>query len=118
MEIISLDCETEAETFRNLFSKDHYFLAFEENTLVGAMTLVPKSTEHWYWANSGEQIDFQIKFAAGEPNNFHNREFCLGLRKYLDGEVFFYNDITCSNAYLEFKFLCQKIEPISVKKEK
>ena len=110
MDVLFLETEAEADYFLNQCRLNHFH--FEDCTLIGGMTLVPKAVEHWYWVTNGEQIDYQIKFAVGEPNHYDNKEFCLGLTKYSATQFFLFNDIFCNNYNEIFKFLCYKIAPI------
>ena len=120
MDVLSLDCEAETEHFRNLCKINHKKL--DQFTLLGGMNLVPKSKEHWYWVNSGEQIDHRMKFNAGEPNFKNDNEFCLAIAKYSPAVNYFFDDVpcnsTCDDEYYTSnylcRFLCQKIGLIEI----
>lgn len=57
--------------------------------------------------NSGKKIDYELKFGAGEPNNYDGKEFCLSLVRMNGGEYFHYNDYDCSDT--TGRFVCQKL---------
>ena len=119
MDVLSLDCEAETEHFRNLCKINHKKL--DQFTLLGGMNLVPKSKEHWYWVNSGEQIDHRIKFSIGEPNFNYDDELCLAIVKFSAGLLFLFNDVPCNYKCYDYlstdlcRFLCQKIGLIGIK---
>lgn len=105
MEFLSLETLEEANFF--LILGDKNIAHFDDLTHVGATTTVGRSSDKWYWVNSGKRVDFTLKFAPGEPNFGGNVEFCLSVGKYPGN--FMFHDLNCYGAY-EKKFVCQKID--------
>lgn len=105
MEVLSLESSDEQTLFLNMCDKN--IQLFEDLTHVGAYNVVGKSTDKWYWVNSGKRVDFPLKFTAGQPDFAGNNEYCLAMGKR--PKDFYFNDITCFG-YYELKFICQKID--------
>lgn len=103
MEILSLDTLEEAEFFYDLGSKN--IDNFEQFTHIGGYTSVGKSLNSWRWVNSGQLIDYPMKFDVNEPNFKKNFEFCLDLVRR-DGKLYL-NDAACYEEG-QYKFVCQR----------
>lgn len=103
MESLSLETLDEMNNFFALCDKNVNF--FEDYTHIGGYTNVGRSTDKWYWLNSGKRIDYKMKFTPGQPDFAGNLEFCLGIHKKPNDFAFF--DLYCS-VYHEFKFICQR----------
>lgn len=108
MDVLSLETSTEAEVFLGLCQGSASL--FEKFTHIGGITLAPKHLSTWYWVDSGKRIEYPLKFAANQPDNFNNIEYCLSIQKE-PGDVFAFNDIECNTNY-EVKFICQKVEDV------
>lgn len=76
---------------------------FDKWTHIGGITSHPRSKTEWYWIESGEKLNFGLKWGAGQPDLFIPSELCLSLGKEHDN--FFYNDIACYG--YPAKFICQ-----------
>jgi Lectin C-type domain len=107
MEILSLETAPEFDHFQNLCKRQANL--FDWNIVVGGATLVGRSRHHWYWTNSGNHINYSMRFGPGEPNNVNNSEFCLSILKYSND--FLFNDMNCNDNRL-FQFVCQKIDRV------
>jgi hypothetical protein len=103
MEILSLDTLKEATTFFNTCKLSESL--FETYTHIGGITMTGRTTDLWYWVNSGKRVNYVMPFAPGEPNFAGNVEYCLSIVK--GGGNFYYNDVPCFGGY-ELKFVCQK----------
>ncbi len=71
--------------------KAHYFIS------IGG---TKKDKDYWYWAESGEKIDYEIGWLPGEPNNAHQEDECMNL---------FYKDYSTTGKYLINDDPCSKI---------
>lgn len=105
MEFLSLETLEEATFFLALSDKN--IAHFDDLTHIGATTTVGRNPDKWYWVNSGKRIDFNLKYAPGEPNFAGNVEFCLSVGK--NPGNFMFHDLNCYGAY-EKKFVCQKMD--------
>lgn len=101
MELVSLDSREEANRFLRLARRKASW--FELFTHVGAITLEGGNRYEYFWVNSGNRINYPLRFAPGQPDNFWGNEHCLGLIKY--GDEFFFNDFPCAEK--KAKFICQ-----------
>lgn len=102
MEILTLDTKSEADFFLEVCEKNSAL--FDEFTHVGAMSMVGKTD--WHWVSNGKRIDYQLKWLAGQPDNYYASEFCLGIIKR---GSFSFCDLYCYGGY-ETKFVCQRNE--------
>lgn len=103
MDTLSLETLEEANHFLALCQQNAGF--FDQWTHVGAIALAAKSTNFWYWVNSGKRITYPMKFLPGQPDNAGGRELCLSIGK--DPSGFRFNDLNCYGNH-DFKFVCQK----------
>lgn len=103
MDVLSLETLDEANHFLALCKQNSGY--FDQWTHIGAITLYPKSTNSWYWVNSGKRVTYHLRFGPGQPDNAGGRELCLSIGK--DPQNFFFNDLNCYGSH-EFKFICQK----------
>jgi hypothetical protein len=110
MEFVSLETKQEADNFLSLCNKNMKLL--NGFISVGAVTLQGKSTDQWYWVNSGKRINYPIAFLPGEPNFLNDLEFCLSVVKN-SKDIFMFNDTTCNDP-IERQFICEKIDYHSV----
>lgn len=102
LEFVSLGNAEEAAAFLKYAEENHELL--DHYVLLGGYTAVAKSTEDYYWVNSGKHLNYPIRFPPGEPNFLGEKEFCLSLMKNGTNQ-FNFNDLDCfDNAY---KFICQ-----------
>jgi hypothetical protein len=108
MDVLSLDTQDEAFYFMNLCEKNKNIL--DSQNLIGGVTTQGKSRDKWYWVNSGDRVNYPLKFWSTEPDFANNNEWCLAVStNYKGGWAF--NDISCND--YRHKFFCQKLEDIS-----
>lgn len=72
---------------------------------IGGVTLTPKSSTDWYWVNTNEQINYEMRWNPGNPNDSKGTQYCLSI----DTSNFLFDDIDCYNSYDEVKFICQSV---------
>jgi len=103
MEFVSLDTLAEADNMFNLCQS--VADKFDHQTHVGAITIEPQNVNTWYWVNSGNRVDYDMKFDKlyNNPDNSGGIEYCLSLIKRTD---FSFNDLACYGHH-ETKFICQ-----------
>jgi hypothetical protein len=104
MDVVSLDTATETSTFFDTCKKSEAL--FETFTHIGAITLAGRSTDMWYWVNSGRRANYALPFYPGQPDFAGSIEYCLSLAKA--GNNFYFNDVPCWGGF-ELKFICQRI---------
>lgn len=106
MEFVSLETLKEADYL--LVLCDINIQLFDKWTHIGGISTVPFSKVDWYWINSGNKVNYSLKFATGEPNNGNggSSEMCLSINKGPGSANFAFNDITCYNMH-QYAFICQ-----------
>ena len=104
MDTVSLDTVDEQNTFLNICNKNRAILD-SSMTLIGGYTRTPRSTNDWYWVNSGNRVNYTLKFSQGQPDFAYDREYCLSV--WGKPSVSF-NDVGCGPPENR-KFFCQKI---------
>jgi hypothetical protein len=107
MEIISFESSEEANNFLDIVEKYNLHETPPYWIYIGGMTNVLKSKSDWYWMNSGNKVNYELKWGPGEPNNNNGREYCLDIGRYNvdDKNLPFFNDAGCySKSYM---FVCQ-----------
>lgn len=82
------------------FSCDQNSGLFQDYTHIGALTVGGSWTE-WYWVETGEKLNFALKFGPGEPDN-DGEELCLSIGEKRE---LFFNDIKCNGN--SKRFMCQ-----------
>ena len=103
MDILTLKSEAEADNFLDLLTLHADVLA--TYIQVGAITPTAGTKTEWFWASSGDKINFPLKWYYDEPNNINDDEFCLNLIK--DGNNrYWFNDENCWK-HLQ-NFVCQR----------
>lgn len=105
MEFVSLETLREANHFSQLCEPNAQLI--ERWTFVGGIATVAKSKTSWYWVNSGNRIDYDLKFAPGQPDNANNNEMCLSIG-FVSGNAslnLIFNDLPCSTVVT--RFICQ-----------
>lgn len=108
LQFVSLDTEHEMDQFLEFCFEDS--VLFDIHTLVGGISYTGNSKTDFYWMNSGNKIDYELKFGPGEPNNWNNQEYCLSAVKWTIGDLieFKFNDYPCSKAESPEEFICQQ----------
>lgn len=101
LEILSLDSKKEHDEFLKQAVKSGSPIVGEWFATGGIATKT-LSVSDWYWMNSGEHIDYNLKWAGGEPNGASER--CLWLRKV--GNDFSFYDVGCEEGSNQ-SFICQ-----------
>lgn len=101
MELLILETEEEENFMVNLLEKNSNFL--DTFTHIGGTIL---GSNNWYWASTGQPINYQIRWAPREPNN-PTTEFCLSFLKKADN-TFGINDIRCNAIDQPLGFICEK----------
>jgi hypothetical protein len=104
MELLSLNTIREATTFFDICKRRESL--FETYTHIGGITLAGRTTDLWYWVNSGRRASYPMLFAPGQPDFAGSIEYCLSIVKGGDNN-FYFNDIPCWGGY-EVKFVCQR----------
>lgn len=102
MDFVSFSTQEEFDAFVKYAEANHQKL--ETYTLLGAYTPIAKSTEDYYWINSGKHLNYPMRFPPGEPNFLGGREYCLSLMKNGTNQLN-HNDLDCSET--PYKFVCQ-----------
>lgn len=102
LEFVSLDSQDEANNFWAVFVQKANL--FEDYTMLGALTTVPRSKNDWYWVESGKKVKITMNWLNGQPDNLGNNEACLLAQKAAGGYTL--HDGKCfGGSYL--RFLCQ-----------
>ena len=107
MDFVSLDTEDEQDNFLTLCNKKPNL--FESWTHIGGIALMDKSKDFWFWVNSGK-LDYSLKFAKNEPDNYQNVQHCLCIGKRNLSNFMFY-DISCNSENDDksgYKFVCER----------
>jgi hypothetical protein len=110
MHLVSLDDGDEADNFFLILNNQHK--QFDGITYIGGITTLGGSPTLWYWANSGNLVNFPLKWHKGEPNNggiLSKQELCLSVS--LSKGQFGFNDYLCNTSSF-FQFICQYEEEI------
>lgn len=96
-----------------LQEQDHVLQLIQQSSLssndwlhFGALTTVAKSKTDWYWVNSGNRVDYNIKFADSQPDG--GSELCLILQPKPHLK---FHDVGCHGVSSE-KFICQTRDEI------
>jgi len=110
LDFVSLDSKTEAESFRNVLTKntalvDNYYAVY-----VGATLTQIGNYSSYAWVTTNKPLRFNMTWAVGQPNNVGGVQFCLGLSITATvGDVYAFNDLECDDATYRFlPFVCQK----------
>lgn len=106
MKFLSLETEDEMNFFLNSCDNTDFVFNCENFSLVGGKTFNKGSKEDWFWMETGEKIEYTLKFASGEPDNVNNNEECLSLLK--ENGKYFFNDINCVSS-VHF-YICEALE--------
>lgn len=102
--MISLDSQAEADFFLPLFVQNSAL--FDSNLHIGAVSKIARDPLDWYWIDSGDKVNFAIKWRAGEPSYGGNNEMCLTLTKLFG--TYDFNDIQCYEVWLS-NMMCQTV---------
>lgn len=107
MDFVSLDTEDEADNLLAMCKKQSNL--FGTWTHIGAITLLDKRKDFWFWVNSGKHIDYTLKFYDGRPDNLKNVQHCLTMGN-TDVKNFFFDDISCNSEddNNDYKFVCER----------
>lgn len=101
-----LTMESEAEQNYLLDTLKYNSAVFSGNWVnIGGMTTKCGSRDLWYWVDTGNKVNFPIRWHANDPNCSNDSEPCMALGKFEDGNVYVV-DIWCSGA--PQKFLCKQ----------
>lgn len=72
MDFVSLETAHEADSFLEICKNNAAFSP--QYVHVGALTMVLKSPNEWFWVNSGNRITYQIKWTKNNNCLFHDVE--------------------------------------------
>lgn len=103
-----LTIESEAEQNYLLDTLKYSSAVFSDKWVhIGGITTSCGSRDMWYWVDTGNKVNFPIKWHKNDPNCSNGSEPCLALGKFEeeDGNVYVV-DIQCNGA-IE-KFLCKQ----------
>lgn len=103
MDVLALDTLAEAMQFIKICKDNAGY--FDQWTHIGGMTLKGRTTDQWYWVDTGNHINYTMAFGPGQPDNDGGKELCLSIGK-CPGNNFCFNDIRCNER--ERSFVCQK----------
>lgn len=107
MDVVSLETREEMEKFVKLAALNKGL--FDDYVHIGGTTTVGKSTNNWYWVNSGNRVQYTLPLLK-EGNDFkNNNEWCLTVKTGPDG-VLAFNDIDCNGSV--YSLVCQKIRNV------
>jgi hypothetical protein len=66
------------------------------------------SPQQWYWAQTGQSIDYAVDWQPGMPDNHQSAEYCLTLASTKGGHQFMLNDLCCEGG--QNQFICERVE--------
>lgn len=104
MKLASFDTAEEYESVRQMMITNSD--KFSDWTHIDGITTEGRSTDQWYWSQTGEKIKFNMTWRAAQPDFSHNRQWCLSLGPK-SAKQFYFDDIDCFHHHEE-KFLCEK----------
>lgn len=105
MDLVELDTAVEADHFNKLCA-EHNYLFTSTVHIGGSDHGVGKNK--WYWMSSGNEINYNMKYAQTEPNNVRGLQHCLAV--YTHPESFAFADYDCDES--ESIFACQRVTRI------
>lgn len=77
--------------------------ALEYQNFIGGSRV---GSDGWGWVGSGIEVDYNLRWRNGEPNNFEGNEHCLCIGHYYS--TFAVIDMDCSKSVRNF--ICEKVE--------
>jgi hypothetical protein len=108
MDLATMETKEEQDHLLSLLNDDSISKApgFALQLLIGGTDIGSES--NFYWASSGKPIEYPLNWVEGEPNNYGDKEHCMGLGKWKDS--FQVNDVPCTG--YQAQFFCELVEEI------
>lgn len=107
MELATFETKAEVDWFADMFVNSCSKHDIEWCMVGGIRKFADKtiSSTNWFWMQSGNQINYELSWHNGQPDNNNGLQWCLAVSKK-GRKTSFFADIECYKR--EEHFICQK----------
>jgi len=110
LDFVSLDSKTEADSFRNVLTKNAALVDKSIGVFVGLTVGQIGNYSSCVWVATNKPLRFNLTWGAGQPNNIGGVQSCMGLSiSTTVGDVYAFNDLECDETRF-YPFVCQKVK--------
>jgi Lectin C-type domain len=104
LEIVSLETKNETQAFLSYIMREASNIGEGNYVHIGAVTKLLGTRNDWVWLESGRDVQIDIPWATGQPDNYGGSESCMSLKIELMKPLA--HDLMCGS--FPFRYVCQK----------